>query len=149
MLTTQHGLKYIRSVHMFSIPCFIFIPWVICEYSPFPSQNFISKISTFLHGTFSLHQYFLSLKVIPQFCTGKSFTADKNHVIRRISARIPGTRHCFFNKWARKRGTMVCSSWTSTMTYIFLLHNFGVQIIPFKLDETRKKKVIEGKKRCS
>ena len=95
MLTTQHGLKYIRSVHMFLIPCVIFIPWVICEYSPFPSQNFISKISTFLHGTFSLHQYFLSLKVIPQFCTGKSFTADKNHVIRRISARIPRTRYCF------------------------------------------------------
>ena len=40
---------------------------------------------------------------------------------------------------------MVFSSWTSMVTYIFLLHKFGVQIYPFKLDKL-KKNSAKGKK---
>ena len=38
---------------------------------------------------------------------------------------------------------MVLSYKTSTLTFSFLLHNFGVQITPFKLEE--KEGIIKGR----
>ena len=40
---------------------------------------------------------------------------------------------------------MIFSIWTSTVAHIFLLHKFGVQIIPFKLEKSLKK-TSKGKK---
>ena len=75
-------------------------------------------------------------------CT--SCTAHKNHVIWGMSARAPrehGIVFQYMDQAKRYDGLWLVNEQVDLR---FSLHNFSVQIIPFKLE--KENKIIEGKK---
>ena len=73
-----------------------------------------------------------------------SCTAHRNRVIRRINVRAFREDGIVFSIY--RRGKQVRSSFALEQARwpIFLLHNFGVQIIRFNFGEIKKKRFIRG-----
>ena len=71
--------------------------------------------------------------------------AHKNHVIRRISARAFREHGIVFHKIDQVKRYDCLWLMNEHGDLYFLFHNFGVQIVPFKLDKYQN--LIEGKKR--
>ena len=69
-----------------------------------------------------------------------SCTAHKNHVIRRISAHIPWTRHWFTVNGPSTVERCDGLKLLNEHWYLYLLlYYFGVQIFPFKLEKLTEK----------